>query len=58
MSSNIPMKKILITLDEISIERLDSIVKHLNKCPEEGGGWNRSRAIRVLIYKKYKEFVK
>lgn len=55
MSSNIPMKKILITLDEMSLDRLDSVVKHLNDCPEEGGDWSRSRAIRVMIFRMYKE---
>lgn len=55
MSSNIPMKKILITLDEMNLERLDKVVKHLNDCPEEGGNWSRSRAIRVMIFKLYKE---
>lgn len=58
MSSNIPMKKILITLDEMSLDRLDSVVKHLNDCPEEGGNWSRSRVIRVMIFKQYKEFFK
>lgn len=51
----IPMKKILMVLDEHSIERLDKIVKHLNDCPEEGGGWNRSRAIRIMIYQEHEK---
>lgn len=51
------MKKILIVLDEKSIERLDKIVEHLNNCPEEGGGWNRSRTIRVMIYNQYEKWL-
>lgn len=58
MASSIPMKKILITLDEMTLERLNKIVEHLNDCPEEGGNWNRSRAIRVIIFKQYKEWFK
>lgn len=58
MVSNIPMKKILITLDEMTLERLDKVVQHLNDCPEEGGNWSRSRAIRVMIFKQYKELFK
>ena len=54
--NNIPMKKILVTLDEMTLERLDKVVEHLNDCPEEGGNWSRSRAIRVMIFKQYKEF--
>ena len=56
--TKIPTKKILISLDEKCIERLDKIADFLNEQPEEGGGWNRSRTIRVLIYKKYKEWFK
>ena len=52
------MKKILISLDEMTLDRLDQIVKHLNSCPEEGGNWSRSRAIRVMIFRQYKEFFK
>lgn len=55
MASNIPMKKILITLDDMTLERLDKIVEHLNNCPEEGGSWSRSRAIRVMIFKQYRD---
>lgn len=51
------MKKILITLDDVTISMMEECIKKLNAAPEEGGGWNKSRFIRVAIYKEWKNII-
>lgn len=51
------MKKILISLDDVTISMMEECIKKLNATPEEGGGWNKSRFIRVAIYKEWKKII-
>lgn len=51
------MKKILVSLDDVTISMMEKCIKKLNATPEEGGGWNKSRFIRVAIYKEWKKII-
>ena len=52
------MKKILVTLDDVTISMIEECIKKLNAAPENGGGWNKSRFIRIAIYKEWKDIIK
>lgn len=51
------MKKILVSLDDVTISMMEECIKKLNETPEEGKGWNKSRFIRVAIYKSWKKII-